>query len=72
MLCKLRGFMWHQKWLPRKTPMDKGSADKHYDKQFLFTLIVVVFIIGSAIFITAAWLILIGYWAWALFNWIAT
>jgi hypothetical protein len=51
--------------------MDKGSADHDYGKEFLFILIVVVLTIGSAVFLSAAWLTLIGYWAWALFNWIA-
>jgi hypothetical protein len=51
--------------------MDKGSADHDYGKEFLFTLIVVVLAIGSAVFLSAAWLTLMGYWAWALFNWIA-
>ncbi len=51
--------------------MDKDSADQNYDKEFLFTLIVIVLTIGSAIFLSAAWLTLIGYWAWALLNWIA-
>ena len=49
--------------------MDKGVTDQ-YGKAFLFTLLVVVFTIGSAIFLSVAWLTLIGYWAWTLFNWV--
>ena len=54
-----------------KKRMDKGSAEHNYDKEFLFSLIVVVFTIGSATFLSAVWLTLIGYGAWVLFNWIA-
>jgi hypothetical protein len=51
--------------------MDTGSADPQYGKEFILTLFVVILTLGSAIFLSAAWLTLIGYWAWAVLHWIA-
>lgn len=50
--------------------MDSGSTDPHYGKEFILTLFVVIFTLGAAIFLSATWLTLIGYWAWVVFHWI--
>jgi hypothetical protein len=55
-------------WKPK---MDTDSADPQYGKEFTFTLVVVILTLVSAIFLSAAWLTLLGYWAWAVLHWIA-
>jgi hypothetical protein len=51
--------------------MDTDSADRQDGKEFILTLVIVILTVGSAIFLSAAWLTLLGYWAWAVLHWIA-
>lgn len=51
--------------------MDTDSADPQYGKEFILTLVVVILTLALAFFLSAAWLTLLGYWAWAVLHWIA-
>ena len=63
-----RDLMWQAGRFAMPTnAMDKDCAEP-WDDSHPVVVTIIMLIIISALLVTSAWLMLIGYWAWALFH----